>query len=251
MAKPHRPKEDVIPVPTWILSFSDMITNMLAFFVLLQCFSHTKDAGLFAVGQGSYKQAIAGFGIPGWLFGYRDDARRDYVEHDYPMEESPVEQPQGRVIDADNEKIRNMFADLKKELDTTAVDVPEELIRVEVTPIGFERSQAALNDQAKAYLRQLAFDLKQTVRVPSARFYVIGLAAEEADAKRQSCVSARRAGAVEKALDESLRAAGAPAEWSVRSWGAGAGDEWCRKHGCVRGKTSILIAIMKEKAPNG
>ncbi|MCY2931768.1 MAG: hypothetical protein NTV86_20215 [Planctomycetota bacterium] len=61
-------KPDRLPqAPLWVLSFADMITNLMAAFVMLQAFaSATPTAASFKAGQGSFKRAIKNFGLPSW-----------------------------------------------------------------------------------------------------------------------------------------------------------------------------------------
>ena len=252
MARAKREEDPAPGAPLWVLSFGDMITNLMAFFVLLQSFASVQDAGLISVGRGSFKQAIAGFGLPGWLFGQSDRPSLGFVKPEHPTDEGEPELPPPRVIDADNEKIRRMFDDLRQELDSTASNASGELLRVEVTPISFAGADPALNEAAGSYLRQFVEDLRQAVRARSLRFYVIGLAAEQTDRRAQWRVSAARAAAVERRLGELFGQAGEGSGlWSVYGWGAGAGDEWCRRHGSLPGRTSIIIAVMKDRADHG
>ncbi|HUS92482.1 MAG TPA: flagellar motor protein MotB [Phycisphaerae bacterium] len=248
MARAKKHVDEPNSVPTWIVSFSDMITLLLAFFVLLQSFAHVQDPELFFVGQGSFKQAIAGMGLPSWMLGREEKTKRDSMQSRHPMEDSPSQEPRARTIDADNEKIQGMFADLQKEVETTATDVSRRALRVEATPIAFAGTGAGLDDAAGAYLRQFASDLKQSVRAQAVRVYVIGLAGDVSGDASRWYESARRAGLVQRYLAERL--AGGTAG-DVLSWGAGAGGPWCRDHGLILKKTSIVIAIMEEKTSDG
>ncbi|MCD6303381.1 MAG: hypothetical protein J7M21_00280, partial [Planctomycetes bacterium] len=166
MARRGPRAEEKPGVPAWIVSFSDMVTLLLAFFVLLQSFAHVQDPELFFIGQGSFKRAIAGMGLPSWLFGREDKPKRDYINVKHPSDEGPPSDPRSRNIDADDEKIRNIFDDLKKNMNTSSQDTVQVPIRVELTPIRFPAGAAGLDDRARTYLKQLAFDLRQTLIDP-------------------------------------------------------------------------------------
>jgi len=251
MASRKRKEPEKRRVPGWIVSFSDMVTLLLAFFVLLQSFAHVQDPELFFVGQGSFKRAIAGMGLPSWLLGRQDKPRREHVNPKHSMDEGKPEKPEPKNQDADGEKIRKMFLDLKNQLETTASDLSQETLRIEPTPIHFGGAGCRLDDAARKYLRQLAFDLTQTVRQGAVRYYVIGLAADEQSSGKQSILSARRARAVENYLAGLLQAVNAKEDYILYSWGAGAGGSWCRQRGFLPEKTHVVIAVVKETSENG
>jgi flagellar motor protein MotB len=251
MPREKKRQEEGNRVAAWIVSFSDMVTLLLAFFVLLQSFARVQDPELFFVGQGSFRSAIAGMGLPSWLLGRQDKPQREHLNVKHPMDQAGPAIPEPRNIDADGEKIRTMFADLKKELDTNASDLQQEAIRVEPTPIRFRGPQCRLDDPAREYLRAFASDVAGTVRLESVRYYVVGLAADEPRAERQWALSARRARAVETYLGELLAAGGRRRGWIVYSWGAGAGGQWCRRRGFLPEKTHVVIAVVRENSENG
>ena len=238
-------------VPSWIMSFGDMITNMMAFFVMLQSFSHTQDAGMYSVGRGSFRQAIAGMGLPGWLYGGEDKALQGNHKVKYPTDEAPEEDTKNRVIDADGERIRKAFSDLRDEMESAAADVNQEPLRAEATPVRFAQGRAKLDDFAKSQLKRLAFDLQQTIRTDSVRLYVIGLATDVSDPIQQWTLSSRRAQAAEACLAEVLAARPGGKGWGVSSWGVAGGDAWCRKQGFTVGQTSIVVVVVKETVQNG
>ncbi len=251
MARRKRRQDEGRSVPAWIVSFSDMVTLLLAFFVLLQSFAHVQDPELFFVGQGSFKSAIAGMGLPSWLLGREDKPEREHTNVKHPMDEGTPGEPGARNIDPDGEKIRKMFADLKKELDTSASDLVQETIRVEPTPIRFGGPECRLDDSAREYLQRFASDVAGTVRLESVRYYVVGLAADESQVARQWSVSARRARSVETYLAGLLLAGGSRRDWHIYSWGAGPGGEWCQQRGFIPERTHIVIAVVRENSENG
>lgn len=251
MARKKKAADDGPRVPGWIVSFSDMVTLLLAFFVLLQSFARIQDPELFFVGQGSFKSAISGMGLPGWLIGREEKPQREHHTVEHPSQGPESVKLETRNIDADAEKIRQMFVDLKKQLDTKASDLTQEAIRVESTPIRFSGPECRLDEAAKEYLRRFAFDVTGTIQPESVRYYVVGLAADEPQAARQWAVSASRAKAVETYLAGLLAAEQGRRTPIVYSWGAGAGGEWCRKRGFVPERTHIVIAVVRENSDNG
>jgi len=239
-------------MPTWILSYGDMVTQLLAFFVLLQSFAHVRDASLFFVGQGSYRRAIAGLGLPAWLFGREDKPVRGHPSTKYPTEETTdANVPRQDTRDADDEKIRNLFADLRKQMEVAAEDAAAKLVRVEATPIRFAPGSERLDEPARGHLRQFVADLREALAGKAVRVCVVGLAAEEKAPQRQWMLSAGRARAVEAHLTELLATAGAAGQWQVCSWGAGPGGAWCRRHGVLPQRTSIVMVVLTEDNSNG
>ena len=68
MAKRPKKVEDSPPeTPSYMVSFGDMMTLMLTFFILLCTFARRREAGFIAAGIGSFRQAIKSFGLPGIL----------------------------------------------------------------------------------------------------------------------------------------------------------------------------------------
>jgi hypothetical protein len=251
MPRKKAPSEEHNAPPAWIVSFSDMVTLLLAFFVLLQSFAKIRDPELFFVGQGSFKRAIAGLGIPEWLFGRKDRPKRSFLTAKHPTEKGPATRPKPRIIDAENDKIRNLFADLANELDITAGDMDLQRIDVEATPIRFDAGGWELGAAARAHLRRRVLEWRQSVQEESVGVYVIALAADESQPQRQWIVSARRAQAVASQLSALLGAQVRTRRWQVRSWGGGPGGPWCAAHGFAPAKTSVVIVLMKEGTGNG
>jgi chemotaxis protein MotB len=63
------PKEEKAGVPAYMVSFGDMVTLLLTFFILLVALADTQEAGLVAAGQGPIVKHILAAGKPGVLSG--------------------------------------------------------------------------------------------------------------------------------------------------------------------------------------
>jgi len=235
MSKERKPVVDEgIEVPGWIVSFSDMVTLLLAFFVLLQTFAKTQDPELFYAGQGSFRRAVSGFGLSSMFSGEIEQPMTDWRKLKYPTSHKTPDPGSERVIDSDDEDIRLAFRKMRRDVETQTSSANEETISLYSTDIVFPPGGYSLDAGARTYLKGLTADLKRAVSNPGrTKLYVVGLAADERDSKRQWILSARRADAVHKALEDLLSQGESDTPWRVFSWGAGPGGRWCRRNGIV------------------
>ena len=207
-------------VPLWIISFADMITLLLSFFVMLQTMAHERSPVLFQAGQGSFNRSLAGLGIPNLLFGKQLPSGRDYRKIKYPTAESTQDPPPlpSRIIDARDEDIRALFEDLRLNLDTQTDESRERIIDTRPTPIRFPAEGCDLNDAAREYLKGLAVDLRQGLGSQQIRVYVVGCV--EGQGKEQMLLAARRAAAVEEHLRPVLGLEAPERPWELYSLAA-------------------------------
>ncbi len=238
-------------VPLWIISFADMITLLLSFFVMLQTMSHHRDSTLFGLSQDSFRRAIAGLGIPDILFGKASGPPLDYKKLKYPTEESIEEGANPRVIDADDEQIRKLFSDLTQQVDTKTSNPSEKVLQLIAAPVSFSEGGVNMDGKSSAQLNNLAEHLRDQLKADHVRIYVIGTAANEATVRQQWIVSAQRARVVGQLLEKALTTSEGQLKWHVASWGAGASSEVLEVLGKKPGNSGILIAIMGETNRHG
>ncbi|HUT61443.1 MAG TPA: flagellar motor protein MotB [Phycisphaerae bacterium] len=216
-----RPHDEPIAVPSWVVSFGDMITNLLACFVLLLSLASSQDSTLFKVGMGSFRRVLKQYGLPSSLFSHKDSLpERDYLKIKYPTEE--VEEPQlARVINPDDDLIRKLYDDLQRAVDLEATDIAERIISVRPTSIRFPAASAVLGDQAEKYLHDLALDLRQNLQNQPIKIYVTCSADVSVDRRQRLLLSARRAEAVERRLRGLLQPELHKGLWEIHSLGTG------------------------------
>ena len=111
-------EEDQGP-PAWIVSFTDMITLLLSFFIMLQALAKMQDQALFLYSRDYFNRAIAGLGVPDWLFGKQDKPQFDYFKRKHTTREAPYKHPRHRVIDPEDERIRRAFDDVRRRMETS------------------------------------------------------------------------------------------------------------------------------------
>jgi len=65
------PQDEEAGAPMYMLSFGDMMTNLLCFFILLCAFAEERRVGFISDGVRSFRQALMSHGLPGVLPGDR------------------------------------------------------------------------------------------------------------------------------------------------------------------------------------
>jgi len=148
----RRFKEDPKPVaPAYMVSFGDMMTLVLTFFILLVSMSKKRDAGLLAQGVGSFIVAIESHGLPGIM---PESERKEVFDHlrrrfNLPPEDDP-ERRADPLDAADLGLIRSRVVEALKPHDETGFP------RVAL----FEAASAALTAEAREYLDRLASSMR-------------------------------------------------------------------------------------------
>lgn len=254
MSAKKRVQDDGPRVPGWIVSFSDMVTLLLAFFVLLQSFAKEQDPDLFFAGQGSFRRAIAGMGIPDWLFGKQDRPEFQHAKLRHPVPEDKTKPNRDRILSVEDEEIRLRFQQIQNNLQHEISDVREEVVHVEALPVAFRASPGGALEPADAHgLQRFAQRLKQEFAVRRLSVYVIGVSDEPVDVRSQMVTSARRAAAAEQALRRELGDLVARGSWRLHAWGGGAAVLWRDKLRTGRNvpNVTVLLAVMAEGEDRG
>ncbi len=248
-----QPEQQQDDAPAWIVSFADMITLLLSFFIMLQAFATMQDPELFNVGRESFKRAISGMGIPALLFGKGAPMPFEDRKTHYTTEEAKQKYPRNRVLDAEAEKIAKTFEKLQNSMETKSSDVTEKLRYRRVTEIRFAPSRQDLDESAKSYLSNLAINLKQNLsRQAGITVYVIGLAPDATDDRAKWYLSAGRAMVVKNFLADACQAGPSQASgsalgsWAFVCWGAGQGSKWLQEMGRIPGDSYIVIVVTEE-----
>jgi len=232
--------------PIWIISFADMVSLLMAFFIMLQTMAATRSGTLCNRGTGIFEETIKGFKTSvsglGVFSGKGYKAMELNTNKAYYAAAGDSNDVSGRLIDARQEKSRRLFGTISKFAKTLKPQIRGEKPNFVITPIKFEAGQAALNEPAKQFLIKFADDLKQSTKAGGTVIYIVGIAQQEATIKQQWVLSAKRAQAVVDFLRGMLPSA---SEWPIYSWGAGLGGDWVDSKIPASEQSQILIAVLK------
>jgi chemotaxis protein MotB len=249
------PREEKAKVPAYVVTFSDMVTLLLTFFVLLLTLAKVQDEEMFNQGRDSFLESIKDFGL-GALLG-----KQPTIDFDAKKVKNLSPEPDtsdDRAIDAYREKLRRVFEHLTETMTTLPSQIVGRRLDFAITNVRFTSGQAILNDASREYLSGYCTDLQENLTAEACTLYVLGLAGDEATEKRQWMLSARRAQAVAGFLKEQLAqdahgrpGSRAPADapgWRVLWWGAGPGGNWAGQDQPDPGQSQVLIAVLRAGA---
>jgi hypothetical protein len=241
--------EEGSKVPAYIVTFSDMVTLLLTFFVMLLSLASVQDPEMFSRGRDSFSFAIRNFGL-GILMGMKPGPDFGHVKIKYFISK-PDRLFDGRSIHAKEEEIRRVFNELRQSMNTMPSEIVAKKTVFSVTNIRFARGDARLDESAKQFLSNFCSDLQQDSGSRPVKLYVLGLAGQEATEKEQWTLSAKRAEAAADYLRSILYSAmGSRTQrwpkWTVYSWGAGPGGDWVGQGSPVSKQSQILLAVLRD-----
>ena len=229
-------------VPAYIVTFSDMVTLLLTFFVMLLTLAKVQDSKFFDVSQKAFIQNMDSVGL-GRLMGEDMSADLNEAKVKYFISNpDPEEKNITRTIDARGENLRRIFKKVTQSMETKRSQIVAGKTSFSVTSISFSPGQAGLNESAKKFLTQFVSNLQVGGRANAIKRYVLGLTNDVKGEKNQWILSAMRAQAasdfLESILPKTLR-------WPVYSWGAGPGGYWVAGDSHVSRQSQILIAVLR------
>jgi chemotaxis protein MotB len=247
----HTTLEEPPKVPAYIVTYSDMTTLLLTFFVMLLSLASVQDPELFNMGRGSFIQSVRGLGL-GMLYGRkpRPDFGHTKIKYFISTPDKPL---LTRTIDAKEEELRRIFQKVNRSMTTMPSQIVAERTNFSVTNIRFSPGESRLDESAKKFLKEFCLGLQQNADSKTGTLYVLGLADEPAEGgmdpaqsfapagKEQWILSARRAQAVADFLGTVLSARGG---WRIYSWGAGPGGDWVGQDSPISKQSQILIAVL-------
>jgi chemotaxis protein MotB len=251
--KKQQIKEEGPKVPAYIVTFSDMTTLLLTFFVMLLSLASVQDQALFRTGRDSFRFSLDSLGL-GMLLGREQKPDLGNLKIRYSIID-PDKLSKDRSINTKEEKIRKIFNELQKSMTAMPSEIAPEKNDFTVTNIRFARGDARLDESAKQFLGGFYSQLQQNYGSRLVKLYVLGLAADQTGEKEKWILSAMRAKAVADYLQGIISSGpGFQAQrgtsnkwsnWSVYWWGAGPGGDWVRQDSLISKQSQILIAVVR------
>lgn len=240
MGRRHTDDEKPPGAPEWIVTFSDMITLLLTFFVLLQSMAKVRvDQHKFESGRIALKNAFAEIGDSGAGAVAYDGMEFEYAKPQYDIEEGQDE-PENRSIDARTEMLRRVMMDIEQMMKIS----PSHIMGAQKNPflpsIFFPDNGWELTSQAKRNLKKLAEEFKINFSHQNPTMYVLALAADVPEPQSWA-VSVRRSEAVADFLRQEL---GDNLSWPIYCWGAGPGGDWIGQDGLVTSENQVLVMVL-------
>ena len=240
-------------VPSYIVTFADMITLLLTFFVMLLSLADAQDPELFNIGREAFLKSIRYVGV-GALLGKEKVTDFGHLKEKHFIA-NPDESPAPRTLDAEAEETRRILEQIRQRATIVVLQIGAKRTDFSVVNVQFSPGRAALNESAKKFLTGFCRDLQQDPSYKPVDLYVLGLANDEKIEKEQWLLSARRAQTVADFLRDTLLAASgstkgpdAPwdrSKWHIRSWGAGPGGDWVGRDSPISRQSHVLIGVRR------
>ena len=251
-------------VPAYIVTFSDMTTLLLTFFVLLISLASMQDPEIFNRGRDSFWQSVKYCGL-GTLFGKKVTLDFEDIKTRHLIED-PNNKSDGRGIDEQREKIQKILVRLSRSMVSMPSQIVAEKVNFAVTNIRFPHGEATLDQSAERFLTDFCLTLRaSTAGLAESQkdystmasnkvhtLYVLGLGDNTSDnltesrimEKKQWILSTKRAKAVADFLETVLSRNDG---WNIYSWGAGQGGQWIGEGSPMSRQSHIHIAVLQGK----
>src|SRR5262249_20296301 len=114
--------------PLWMLSFADMMTNLLCFFILLSAFAQTQEGVLLEDGLGSTQRALLSIGLAGTMDGRTNpiqfNAGRVVYRAAASVNPKTLVDADGRILDANRDTLRQVIVESLAQRGSSILPLP-------------------------------------------------------------------------------------------------------------------------------
>jgi chemotaxis protein MotB len=227
--------------PAYIVTFSDMVTLLLTFFVLLISLSSIQDPELIDATRDAFINSIKYMGL-GLVLGKDLTPEYGKVKTKYFIT-TPENVIQVRTIDAREEEVRRMFRQVSESMKTMRSRLQNDSSAFSVMDVKFPSGSSNIDKAGRDYLEDYAISLRQSCPAGSVKLYIVATADDVQDKKQQWLLSAQRANAVEQVLQEFL-----PKEFNCPVFSSGAGPQSSLlKADKPIDNSQVFIAVLRTK----
>jgi hypothetical protein len=249
MSKKQVHEESGEKAPLWIISFADMISLLMAFFVMLQTLAseHTNELfttgrGKFEATMGEFQRNINGFGIPDLMGSLSDNRSYKSARMQYRFDSPDTKPVTIPASNGDEEKLRRVFTKLASSAKTDRPQLTGKIQDSIFLPVQFSSDGHTFDSDTISRLTHQAAIIKESGMVDkSVIYYVVGQAPDASTPSEQWLVSEERAKNVAEflcsVLPESLRD-------KIYWWGAGAGGKWFAAANPEEAQNHVLIVTL-------
>ena len=154
--KPKKADTAKRPVPAYMMSYGDMMTLLLTFFILLVSMAKEQRCGLMSAGTGSFVRALDSLGLPGILPGATNPTIGEHLHPNFAPVASDAEAAPGErlpeLVAPRKPAIRHAYVDSRQPGRTTAFAVP----------VSFRPGTAELGRESLEPLNEFADLVEQT-----------------------------------------------------------------------------------------
>ncbi len=233
-------EDDGPKVPGYIVTFSDMVTLLLTFFVLLLSMANTQDDAKFHKGQASIKRAIATMGLAGFLPSKREDTPTKYapIKYSVDMEEDQKE----------NVETKDQYQTLRDtifRLESLVTVSPSQIVGTEpifeTIGLKFNTGTAELSPQMHQKLKNFSIDLAASLSESRTIIYIVGFCKDYNNLNKNLAISSLRAKLVTDSLKKTIHQ---NPYLDIYYWGAGSGGDWVTGRAALDSNSDITIAII-------